>query len=130
MPFNRESAARQGAKGGRKRSAAKRAHARANGAKGGRPIKLPPVPEGIKPPAGATSEEARAHAHKFAEYYALLAVARNAIVQPTFTDEEILQTLRRMKRYDLVSKRRNQLRQRTRRDQRNIERMAARLDKL
>jgi hypothetical protein len=51
MPFTHESAARHGAKGGRKRSPTKQAHARANGAKGGRPRKPRPrsAPEGFPP---------------------------------------------------------------------------------
>jgi hypothetical protein len=116
MPFTHESAARYGAKGGRKRSVAKKAHARANGAKGGRPLKLPPEPEGFRllRPVSADNplarfEELRKHGLQFIEYSAQLIVKKNFGNVWPFTEEEILDTLRRMKRYDLVSRRKKQI---------------------
>ena len=98
-----------GRRGGRSKSTRKVAAARRNailgGAKGGRPPKLPPRPEGLFPPQGSTFEQAKQHAHKFIEYYAELAAKKNMMVEPWFTEEEILKSLKRMGRHDLVAKR-------------------------
>lgn len=97
-----------GRRGGRSKSARKVAAARRNailgGAKGGRPPKLPPRPEGLFPPQGSTFEQAKQHAHKFIEYYAELAAKKNMMVEHFFTEQEILQTLKRMGRNDLVAR--------------------------
>lgn len=113
MPFDSTNAAICGAKGGKiggtHRSDLKAAHARVNGMKGGRPRKLPPIPEGyrLSPELAKllTPHEWRLHVRQFPEYVAELCARGNFSPEPFFTEEEIRETLRRMGRYDLVYRR-------------------------
>lgn len=119
MPFTSADAAIWGRKGGKARSPLKAAHARVNGRlgtshgiKGGRPIKLPPAPEGfhpIPPPDPHSDVHGNwrpiAHLRRFPEYVAELCVRKRIAAEPVFTEEEIRQTLRRMGRYDLIYRR-------------------------
>jgi hypothetical protein len=122
VPFTHESAAIHGAKGGarggRSRSKAKQAHARVNGTqgaphgiKGGRPVELPPEPDGFRDAPPWDPEDSFTqwrHIHyirRFPEYAVLWLCKKKLPAGPYFTEEEMLETLRRMGRYDLVYRR-------------------------
>lgn len=108
MPFDHENAAALGARGGSVSSKFKRRASRENGKLGGRPPKLPPVPDGFPPTSMWEDAQWRyiTRARRFPEYVAELCARRNISPEPVFKEEEIRDTLRRMGRYDLVFRRR------------------------
>lgn len=89
----------------RKAEAARR-NAKLGGAKGGRPPKLPPEPEGLRA-AWKLPHDSPDHAlKKFAEYHAEYITKKNGHPEQFGWDEQELQdTLERMGRPDLIKRR-------------------------